>query len=93
MVITEDATVLAHNPVTAVDTDAAAIAAGMVAGLRYITSQYGLGQVTRIDTELQQGGSRRRLIVRPLASGHILLVITSQNPNLGLIDLLLQQVR
>ncbi|MEM2232193.1 MAG: hypothetical protein QXP81_01485 [Nitrososphaerota archaeon] len=93
MVVTEDGVILAHNPVDRVNEDAAAVGAAVVAGLKYISEHYGLGKVSRFDVDLVSGGARRKLVMKPMEGGKILILITSQRPNLGLIDLLLEQVR
>ena len=88
IICTEEAEILAHNPVTEVDQDAVAIAVGNVGAFRYMTQAYGFKPPKRIDVDF--GGER--LIIKPLGS-LILVAKTSAKPNLGLVDLLLEQVR
>jgi hypothetical protein len=88
IILTEEVEILAHNPVTEVDQDAAAIAVGNVSAFRYMTQAYGFKPPKRIDIDF--GGER--LIIKPLGS-LILVAKTSAKPNLGLVDLLLEQVK
>jgi hypothetical protein len=88
IICTEEAEILAHNPVMEVDQDAAAIAVGNMSAFRYMTQTYGFKPPRRIDIDF--GGER--LIIKPLGS-LILVAKTSTKPNLGLVDLLLEQVK
>jgi hypothetical protein len=88
IICTEEAEILAHNPVMEVDQDAAAIAVGNMSAFRYMTQAYGFRPPRRIDIDF--GGER--LIIKPLGS-LILVAKTSTKPNLGLVDLLLEQVK
>jgi len=88
IICTEEAEILAHNPVTEVDQDATAIAVGNMSAFRHMTQAYGFKPPKRIDIDF--GGER--LIIKPLGS-LILVAKTSAKPNLGLVDLLLEQVK
>jgi hypothetical protein len=88
IICTEELGILAHNPVMEVDQDAAAIAVGNISAFRYMTQKYGFKPPKRIDVDF--GGER--LIIKPLGS-LILVAKTSAKPNLGLVDLLLEQVK
>jgi len=87
IVCSEEGEILAHNPVTEVDQDAAAIAVGNMSAFRYMSQAYGFPLPRRIDVDL--GG--RRLIIKPIEN-NILVAISSSRPNLGLVDLLLESV-
>ena len=89
IICTEEAEILAHNPVTEVDQDAAAIAVGNMSAFRYMTQVYGFKPPKRIDIDFFGG---EKLIIKPLGS-LILVAKTSSKPNLGLVDLLLEQVK
>jgi hypothetical protein len=88
IILTEELEILAHNPVMEVDQDAVAIAVGNMSAFRYMTQTYGFKPPRRIDVDF--GGER--LIIKPLGS-LILVAKTSAKPNLGLVDLILEQVK
>jgi len=88
IICTEEAEILAHNPVTEVDQDAAAIAVGNMSAFRYMSQAYGFKPPKRIDVDFGD----EKLIIKPLGS-LILVAKTSSKPNLGLVDLLLEQVK
>jgi hypothetical protein len=88
IICTEELEILAHNPVMEVDQDAVAIAVGNISAFRYMTQKYGFKPPRRIDVDF--GGER--LIIKPLGS-LILVAKTSAKPNLGLVDLILEQVK
>ncbi len=91
MVVDEEGRVRAHNPVTELDEDMAAIALGVTAAFGYMSQQRGYPPPHSIDIEMRGGGSRMRLVIKPLR-GLILVVKTSPRPNMGLVDLLLEQL-
>ena len=92
MVVDEEGGVRAHNPVTELDEDMAAIAVGATAAFRYMSEARGYPPPHTIDVEMRAENARMRLRIRPLGSGLILVVKTSRQPNLGLVDLLMEQV-
>jgi len=92
MVVDEEGGVRAHNPVTELDEDMAAIAVGATAAFRYMSEARGYPPPHTIDVEMRAEDARMRLRIRPLGSGLILVVKTSRQPNLGLVDLLMEQV-
>jgi predicted regulator of Ras-like GTPase activity (Roadblock/LC7/MglB family) len=92
MVVDEEGGVRAHNPVTEIDEDMAAIAVGATAAFRYMSEARGYPPPHTIDVEMRAEDARMRLRIRPLGSGLILVVKTSRQPNLGLVDILMEQV-
>jgi len=92
MVVDEEGGVRAHNPVTELDEDMAAIAVGATAAFRYMSEARGYPPPHTIDVEMRAEDARMRLRIRPLGSGLILVVKTSRQPNLGLVDILMEQV-
>jgi predicted regulator of Ras-like GTPase activity (Roadblock/LC7/MglB family) len=92
MVVDEEGSVRAHNPVTELDEDMAAVAVGATAAFRYMSEARGYPPPHSIDVEMRAEGARMRLRIRPLGSGLILVVKTSRQPNLGLVDLLMEQL-
>jgi len=92
MMVDEEGGVRAHNPVTEIDEDMVAIAVGATAAFRYMSEARGYPPPHMIDVEMRAENARMRLRIRPLGSGLILVVKTSRQPNLGLVDLLMEQV-
>jgi hypothetical protein len=92
MVVDEEGNVRAHNPVTELDEDMAAVAVGATAAFRYMSEARGYPPPHSIDVEMRGQQARMRLRIKPLGAGLILVVKTSPQPNLGLVDLLMEQV-
>ncbi len=92
MVVEEEGRIRAHNPVTELDEDMAAIAVGVTAAFSYMSQQRGYPPPHSIDIEMRGGEARMRLIIRPIGGGLILVAKTSQHPNMGLVELLLEQL-